>query len=116
MPKDTDLEKKIRLDAIEDATKYATEIPFKVMETSFKSMEVMQAMLQDGLKNSLSDAGVGVLCARAAVIGAYFNVRINAKDIKDRDFATAILSKAAIIYEKTIAMEQETISYIDSQM
>ncbi|MBT4918438.1 MAG: glutamate formimidoyltransferase, partial [Flavobacteriaceae bacterium] len=116
MPKDTDLEKKIRLDAIEDATKYATEIPFKVMETSFKSMEVMQAMLQDGLKNSLSDAGVGVLCARAAVIGAYFNVRINAKDIKDRDFATTILSKAAIIYEKTIAMEQETISYIDSQM
>ena len=116
MPKDTDLEKKIRLDAIEDATKYATEIPFKVMETSFKSMEVMQAMLQDGRKNSLSDAGVGVLCARAAVIGAYFNVRINAKDIKDRDFATAILSKAAIIYEKTIAMEQETISYIDSQM
>ena len=116
MPKDTDLEKKIRLDAIENATKYATEIPFKVMETSFQSMEIMQAMLKDGLKNSLSDAGVGVLCARAAVIGAYFNVRINAKDIKDRDFATAILSKAAIIYEKTIAMEQETISYIDSQM
>ena len=86
MPKDTDLEKKIRLDAIENATKYATEIPFKVMETSFQSMEIMQAMLKDGLKNSLSDAGVGVLCARAAVIGAYFNVRINAKDIKDRGF------------------------------
>ena len=73
-------------------------------------------MLKDGLKNSLSDAGVGVLCARAAVIGAYFNVRINAKDIKDRDFATDILNKAATIYEKTIALEQETISFIDSQM
>ena len=116
MSKDTDLEKKIRLDAIEDATKYATEIPFKVMETSFQSMEIMQAMLKDGLKNSLSDAGVGVLCARAAVIGAYFNVRINAKDIKDRDFATVILNKAATIYKKTIALEQETISFIDSQM
>jgi glutamate formiminotransferase/formiminotetrahydrofolate cyclodeaminase len=116
MPKDTDLEKKIRLDAIENATKYATEIPFKVMETSFQSMEIMQAMLKDGLKNSLSDAGVGVLCARAAVIGAYFNVRINAKDIKDRGFATDILNKAATIYEKTIALEQETISFIDSQM
>ena len=116
MPKDTDLEKKIRLDAIENATKYATEIPFKVMETSFQSMEIMQAMLKDGLKNSLSDAGVGVLCARAAVIGAYFNVRINAKDIKDRDFAADILNKAATIYEKTIALEQETISFIDSQM
>jgi len=116
MPKDTDLEKKIRLDAIENATKYATEIPFKVMETSFQSMEIMQAMLKDGLKNSLSDAGVGVLCARAAVIGAYFNVRINAKDIKDRDFANVILNKAATIYEKTIALEQETISFIDLQM
>ena len=116
MPKDTDLEKKIRLDAIENATKYATEIPFKVMETSFQSMEIMQAMLKDGLKNSLSDAGVGVLCARAAVIGAYFNVRINAKDIKDRGFATDILNKAATIYEKTIALEQETISFIDSEM
>ena len=116
MPKDTDLEKKIRLDSIENATKYATEIPFKVMETSFQSMEIMQAMLKDGLKNSLSDAGVGVLCARAAVIGAYFNVRINAKDIKDRDFAADILNKAATIYEKTIALEQETISFIDSQM
>ncbi len=116
MPKDTDLEKKIRLDAIENATKYATEIPFKVMETSFQSMEIMQAMLKDGLKNSLSDAGVGVLCARAAVIGAYFNVRINAKDIKDRGFATDILNKAATIYEKTIALELETISFIDSQM
>ena len=116
MPKDTDLEKKIRLEAIENATKYATEIPFKVMETSFKSMEVMQAMLKDGLKNSLSDAGVGVLCARAAIIGAYFNVRINAKDIKDRDFATTILNKANIIYEKTIALEQETITYLDTKM
>ena len=116
MPKDNDLEKKIRLEAIENATKYATEIPFKVMETSFKSMEVMQAMLKNGLKNSLSDAGVGVLCARAAVIGAFFNVRINAKDIKDRDFATDILNKAATIYEKTIALEQETISFIDSEM
>lgn len=116
MPKDTDLEKKIRLDAIENATKYATEIPFKVMETSFQSMEIMQAMLKDGLKNSLSDAGVGVLCARAAVIGAYFNVRINAKDIKDRGFTTDILNKAATIYEKTIALELETISFIDSQM
>ncbi len=116
MPKDTDLEKKIRLDSIENATKYATEIPFKVMETSFQSMEIMQAMLKDGLKNSLSDAGVGVLCARAAVIGAYFNVRINAKDIKDRDFAADILNKAATIYEKTIALEKETISFIDSQM
>ena len=86
------------------------------METAFQSMEVMQAMLKDGLQNSLSDAGVGVLCARTAVIGAYFNVRINAKDIKDRAFAASILAKAAIIYEQTIAIENDTIAFIDSKI
>ena len=84
MPKNTEEEKKARLQAIEDATKYAAEIPFKVMQTAHDSMEIMQAMIHDGLPSSLSDAGVGALCARTAVVGAYFNVRINAKDIKDR--------------------------------
>ena len=116
MPKDTDEEKEARASAIENATIYATEIPFKVMETAFQSMEVMQAMLKDGLQNSLSDAGVGVLCARTAVIGAYFNVRINAKDIKNREFAEKILAKAASIYKQTIAIENDTIAYIDSKM
>jgi glutamate formiminotransferase/formiminotetrahydrofolate cyclodeaminase len=116
MPKDTNEEKQARALAIENATIYATEIPFKVMETAFQSMEVMQAMLKDGLQNSLSDAGVGVLCARTAVIGAYFNVRINAKDIKDRAFAASILAKAAIIYEQTIAIENDTIAFIDSKI
>ncbi len=116
MPQGTDSEKEARKAAIEEATKYATEIPFQVMETAYQSMEVMQAMVKDGLQSSLSDAGVGILCARTAVIGAYFNVRINAKDIKDREFADAILSKAANIYSKTIAIEEETIAYIDSKM
>ena len=116
MPKDTDDEKEARALAIENATIYATEIPFKVMETAFQSMEVMQAMMKDGLQNSLSDAGVGVLCARTAVIGAYFNVRINAKDIKNREFAEKILAKAASIYQQTIAIENDTIAYIDSKM
>ncbi|PKA84535.1 glutamate formiminotransferase/formiminotetrahydrofolate cyclodeaminase [Ulvibacter sp. MAR_2010_11] len=116
MPQGSEAEKEKRRDAIETATKYATEIPFQVMETAYKSMEVMQAMLKDGLQSSLSDAGVGVLCARAAVLGAYFNVRINAKDIKDRDFAETILKKASDIYEKTLQIEKETITYIDSKM
>ena len=116
MPKDSEVEKQVRLEAIEAATIYATEIPFQVMETAYHSMEVSQAMLKDGLQNSLSDAGVGILCARAAVIGAYFNVRINAKDIKDRNFAEEILAKAKNIYQKTLAVEKETIELIDSKM
>jgi len=116
MPKSTDTEKAARRVAIEEATKYATEIPFQVMETAYNSMEVIQAMIKEGLQSSLSDAGVGALCARTAVIGAYFNVRINAKDIKDREFAESILSKAAKIYQSTIETEHEIIAYIDSKM
>jgi glutamate formiminotransferase/formiminotetrahydrofolate cyclodeaminase len=116
MPKGSDEEKQARSKAIEDATKYATEIPFQVMETAFKSMEVMQAMIKDGLQSSLSDAGVGILCARTAVVGAYFNVKINAKDIKDRKFADAILAKAETIYQKTLKIEKETIVHLDKQL
>jgi glutamate formiminotransferase/formiminotetrahydrofolate cyclodeaminase len=116
MPKSTPEEVKIRKEAIENATKYATEIPFKVMETTYSSMEVMMAMAKEGIQNSLSDAGVGALCARTAVIGAYFNVRINAKDIKDRVFAESILSKAKEIYEKTKILENKMIELIDSNI
>ena len=116
MPKGTDEEKRARLEAIENATKYATEIPFQVMETACNSMEVMLAMLKDGLQSSLSDAGVGALCARTAVIGAYYNVRINAKDIKDRDFADDILAKAKVIYDKTLALEKEAMDIVDGKI
>jgi len=116
MPKGNEIEIAARKEAIETATKYATEIPFQVMETAYNSMEVMQAMLKEGLQSSLSDAGVGILCARTAVLGAYFNVRINAKDIKDRTFADDILSRAKQIYNDTIAIEQEAITYIDGKM
>ncbi|MDX1828197.1 MAG: glutamate formimidoyltransferase [Lutibacter sp.] len=116
MPKKTEEEKLARKNAIETATKYATEIPFQVMETSYNSMEVMKEMVYNGLQNSLSDAGVGILCAKTAVTGAYFNVRINAKDIKDRDFAENIIKKATDIYHKTILIEKEIMEYIDSKM
>ena len=116
MPKSNNEEIEARKQAIEAATKYATEIPFEVMETAYNSMEVMQAMIKEGMQSSLSDAGVGVLCAKTAVTGAYFNVRINAKDIKDRNFADAIISKAENIYKKTCAIEKEVMDYIDSKM
>ena len=116
MPKGTAEEKEVRKQAIEDATKYATEIPFQVMQTAFDSIEVMEAMLKDGIQNSLSDAAVGVLCAKTAVTGAYFNVRINAKDIKDREYADNMITKAEKIYQATVLKEQEVIAFIDSKM
>lgn len=116
LPKNTTEEKAIRAEAVEKATQYATEIPYQVMETSYNSMQVMKAMLENGLQSSLSDAGVGILCARTAVLGAYFNVRINAKDLKDKAFAETILEKAATIYQKTLALENEVIGFIDTKM
>lgn len=116
MPKTNNEEIEIRKQAIEDATKYATEIPFKVMETACNSIEVMLEMMKNGLQNSLSDGGVGVLCAKTAVTGAYFNVRINAKDIKDRKFAETILAKAEDIYQQTIGLENEMMQIINSKI
>jgi glutamate formiminotransferase/formiminotetrahydrofolate cyclodeaminase len=113
LPKTNHKEIEIRDKAIEEATKYATEIPLKVMETAYKSIEVLLEMMKKGLQNSLSDGGVGVLCAKTAVTGAYFNVRINAKDIKDRKFADTILTKAANIYKETITLENEMMKMID---
>ena len=116
MPKSNDKEKEERAKAIEAATKYATEVPFQVMETAYQSMEVMMAMAKIGLQNSLSDAGVGALCARTAVYGAYFNVRINAKDIKDRTFATDILNRAKTTFDETVALENEITAYINEKI
>jgi glutamate formiminotransferase/formiminotetrahydrofolate cyclodeaminase len=114
LPKTTDQEKTDRTHAIQEATKYATEIPFQVMQTARDSMEVMEAMLKDGLQSSLSDAGVGMLCARTAVIGAYYNVRINAKDIKDKDFASDILSRAEKVYTDALEREARVMAHIDT--
>lgn len=116
MPKETDKEKQLRSKAIEDATKYATEVPFMVMETAQQSMEVMLAMAKDGILNSLSDAGVGALCAKTAVHGAYFNVRINAKDIKDKTFADDILQRSKKVFEKAVNSEKEMLALIDSKI
>lgn len=116
MPKSNEKEIEIRKQAVEDATKYATEIPLEVMKTAEQSMEVMEAMLQNGLQSSLSDAGVGMLCARTAVTGAYFNVRINARDIKDRDFAARIAESADEIYQRALTREKKVMEFIDSKM
>lgn len=116
LAKGTEQEKLIRKEAIQAATKYATEIPFQVMETAYDSMEVMQAMIKEGLANSLSDAAVGILCARTAVTGAYFNVRINAKDITDQTYVEAILKKAKKLFEASLQIEEEMMQTIDSKM
>jgi len=116
LPKKTDADKAARKAAIAEATKGATMVPFKVMETSLNSMEVMLEMAKTGLPASISDAGVGVLCARAAVRGAYLNVKINTKDFEDQAFVTDILAKAEAVAQKAEAMEVEIMTLVESNL
>lgn len=94
MPKTSDEEKELRKKAMEEATRYAIEVPLKVMKTSFESMELIFKMVETGNPNSVSDAGVGALCARTAVLGAGMNVRINAAGFDDRQFLQPVLEEA----------------------
>lgn len=116
LPKSTDEEKAIRSKAIQDATRYAIDIPFQVMQASFNSMEVIRAMAETGNPNSVSDAGVGALCARAAVMGAFMNVRINAAGYDDKCFVEEIVNKGREIEQKAIALEQEILKVVNEKI
>lgn len=116
LPKGSEEEKAERKAAIQEATKYATEVPFKVLETCFKSMEVMKAMAEIGNPNSVTDAGVGALCARTAVRGALLNVKINASGLNDKAFADEIVFKGEAIAEKALALENEIMKEVESKL
>lgn len=116
LPKGTEEEKAARQAAIQEATRFAIEIPFKVMETSFASMEVIKAMTENGNPNSVTDAGVGALCARSAVMGAFMNVRINASGYDDKTWVADILARGKEIENKTIALEADILKIIDGKL
>lgn len=106
LAKGTEEEKQARLDAIQAATKYAIEIPFQVAEVCLKSMEVMDAMAQFGNPNSITDSGVGAMCARTGVLGAIMNVKINAADLNDKTYVNKVLSECAEMEERAEELEQ----------
>lgn len=107
LPKGTDAEKAARKAAIEAATINAIKVPFRTMEAATSSFELVKAMAEKGNPNSVSDAGVGALCARAAVKGAYLNVKINAKDLADNAEVKELVSRAEAMNENADKMEQE---------
>lgn len=116
LPKNNDAEKSIRTKAIQEATKLATEVPFKTMEKSYESMNIIKVMAEIGNPNSVTDVGVGALCARSAVMGAFLNVRINASGLEDKSYVEAIIAKGKEIEEKTKAMETEILTIVDSKI
>lgn len=116
LPKNTETEKSSRTEAIQEATKRAILIPLKVMGTAHASLAVIRAMAETGNPNSVSDAGVGALCARTAVIGAHLNVRINASGLNDKVFLEEILSKAKRMEEEAVRMETEILAIVEAKL
>ncbi len=116
LPKGTEAEKAARTQAIQEATKYAIEVPFRVMEVAFSSLALIRAMAETGNPNSVSDAGVGALCVRAAVLGAFMNVRINAAGYADQAFVEDILRRGRIIEADTLRAEQEILALVNEKI
>lgn len=116
LPKKTESDKKTRTAAIMEATRYAIEVPFKVMKLSYESMQMIKAMAEIGNPNSVTDAGVGALAARSSVLGAYLNVKINASGYSDTDWADKILREGEKIRESAIAVEQEILQLVESKI
>ena len=116
MPKSTDEEKAARAEAMEVATLYATQVPLRTMKAAYKAFDVVRAMAEEGNPNSVSDAGVGALAARSAVMGACLNVKINAAGLKDRAVAEALVKEAEEIQAAAQRAEAEILAVVESKI
>ena len=116
LPKGTDAEKKARTQAMNDATKNAIEVPLQIMDTCMKSYVLIKDMAKKGNPNSISDAGVAALCARAAVYGAYLNVKINCKDFDDKAYVEKTVTKADKWLAKSDKLEKDILKIVEKGM
>lgn len=116
MPKGNDAEKAARQQAMQDATLYATQIPLQTMKATLKVFDIAGAMASEGNPNSVSDAGVGALAARAGVLGAYLNVKINAAGLKDRAVADKIVAEAEQIAKQANELEAKVIAIVNEKI
>ena len=116
LPKKTDEEKAARKQAIQDATKYAIEIPYRTLCKSFEVFELCIAMVKVGNPNSVTDAAVGILCARTACYGAFMNMKINASSLDDKAFVNDLLSKGQALIEKADKLEKEYTDIVLKQI
>lgn len=116
LPKSNPAEVASRKAAIQSATKLAIDVPFRTMKASFDAFSILKAMAQHGNPNSITDAGVGVLCARTAVLGAWMNVRVNAKGLDDAFARENFLQDGAMIAEATLVAEREILAIVEQRL
>ena len=113
MPKSSEEQKIARAEAIQAATKHAIDIPMQVAEVAFKALDVAQAMAQIGNPNSITDAGVGAMCLRTAVMGAVLNARVNAGDLEDKSYVDSTLDRCAELVSKAREKEEQILLRVD---
>lgn len=116
LPKTSDEEKKIRSHAIQEATKNAINVPLLLMKTAFSCFEIIKAMVDQGNPNSVTDAGVGALCVRSAVIGAYLNVKVNTIGVKDQEFVSKAMLEAENIMAESIKLESLILEMVKQKI
>ncbi len=116
MPKSTDEERAARSAALQEATLYATEVPLRTMKAALGVFDLVRAMAAEGNPNSVSDAGVGALAARSAVLGARLNVRINAAGLKDRAKAEALAAEADALAARAEQLEREVLAVVEQKI
>ena len=116
LPKDNKNQIALRNKEIQNATKNAINVPFEIMKTSFESIEVIMMMAEEGNPNSISDAGVAMYCARAAIMGAFLNVKINCKDLDDKKYVKKILSSCKKLIDQTDVLEKNVIDIVNKKL
>ena len=116
MPKSSPEQIEERDAAIEAATLYAGEVPLRTMKTAVKAFPLLRRMAEEGNPNSVSDAGVGALAARSAVLGAQLNVKINASGLKNRDDASRLLAEAEAVAADAIKAEEDILNIVNGKI
>lgn len=116
LPKQTAEDKAARSKAIQEATLYATQVPLHTMQAAYCTFDICRAMAEEGNPNSVSDAGVGALAARAAVLGAGLNVKINVGGLKDRETADRLIAEANQLIAKANEAEKEIMNIVESKL
>ena len=116
LPKKSEEEKKMRDNAVQETTKNATLVPLKVMEIAYSGFDLINAMVENGNPNSITDAGVGALAIRSCIRGAFLNVRINASGLRDKVFVADVIKKGADIETRAIAAEDLVLKTITQRI
>ena len=116
LPKKSEEEKKMRDNAVQETTKNATLVPLKVMEIAYSGFDLINAMVENGNPNSITDAGVGALAIRSCIRGAFLNVRINASGLSDKVFVAEVIAKGTDIEAKTLAAEDTIVKTITQRI